>query len=95
MTPDLIVVEPAELLLGGYDPGTITDGYLRFWLPILGPTSTIAYRMPLDATEGTTSQLSTSRTSARTSVSPASPPWPCEASNACCASGSPPDHLRV
>lgn len=35
----------------GTDPGHPTTGYLRFWAPLLGPTSTLAYRHLLDATD--------------------------------------------
>ena len=42
--PAAVVVHPTDCYPDGLEPGGVHDGYLRFWLPILGPTSTVAYR---------------------------------------------------
>ena len=47
--PQHLHLHPTPCYPDGLEPGGIHDGYLRFWLPILGPTATIAYRTLLDA----------------------------------------------
>ncbi|QYG95840.1 hypothetical protein HC251_25150 (plasmid) [Iamia sp. SCSIO 61187] len=50
--PTSLTIRPADTYAAhGTDPGQPTTGYLRFWAPLLGPTTTLLYRMLLDATD--------------------------------------------
>lgn len=48
--PETIHITPVTPSVPSADPGQLNSGYLRFWLPVIGPTATLAYRHMLDLT---------------------------------------------
>lgn len=48
--PTTVEINPVAATVPSTEPGQLNSGYLRFWLPIIGPTATLAYRHLLDLT---------------------------------------------